>query len=63
MRVHDHEALITDGPYLESKEYVGGFYLIRAEDRTAAVAWGRKVANATTLPTEVRPIQVHAEGR
>jgi hypothetical protein len=63
VRVHDHEALITDGPYLESKEHVGGFYLIRAEDRTAEVAWGRKLANATTLPIEVRPIRGHAEGR
>jgi hypothetical protein len=51
----DGEVLITDGPFLEGKEYLGGFTIIAAEDLDAALAWGRKLAKATTLPIEVRP--------
>ena len=46
--------LVTDGPFIESKEHLGGFSVIRAADRTAALEWGRKLAHATTLPVEVR---------
>jgi hypothetical protein len=48
--------LVTDGPYAEAKEHVGGFTIVEAEDLDAALAWGREVARATTLPVEVRPI-------
>jgi hypothetical protein len=47
--------LITDGPFVEGKEHVGGIYVITAPDMDAALAWGRKAADATTLPIEVRP--------
>ncbi len=49
------EMLITDGPYMEGKEHLGGFTIIQAPDLDAALAWGRKLAEAVTLPIEVRP--------
>lgn len=55
VRVRDGEALLTDGPFAEGKEYVGGFSIVRATDLDAALDWGRKLAEATTLPIEVRP--------
>ena len=55
VRLKDGEALLTDGPFAEGKEYVGGFSIIRAENLDAALAWARKCAEATTLPIEVRP--------
>jgi len=48
---------MTDGPYVEGKEHIGGFVIIKAGDLDEALAWARKVARATTLPVEVRPIQ------
>jgi hypothetical protein len=49
--------LITDGPFAEGKEHLGGFTVIDAEDLDAALAWAGKLARATTLPIEVRPSQ------
>jgi hypothetical protein len=51
------ELLITDGPFTEAKEHIGGFTIIRAPDLDAALDWGSKLARATTLPVEVRPLQ------
>jgi hypothetical protein len=51
------DGMITDGPYLEAKEHIGGIYVITAPDLDAALWWGRKAAAATTLPIEVRPFQ------
>jgi hypothetical protein len=51
------DGMITDGPYLEGKEHIGGICVITAPDLDAALAWGRKAAAATTLPIEVRPFQ------
>ena len=51
------DVLMTDGPYAEGKEHLGGFTIIEAEDLDAALEWGRKLALATTLPIEVRPVQ------
>lgn len=48
------ELLVTDGPFIESKEHLGGLSIVRAADRDAALAWGRKLSQATTLPVEVR---------
>jgi hypothetical protein len=50
------DVLVTDGPYAEGKEHVGGFTVIRAPDLGAALAWAGKVARASTLPVEVRPL-------
>lgn len=52
---------MTDGPYVEGKEHIGGFTVIRAADLDAALEWGRKLARAITLPIEVRPLQ-HVSG-
>ena len=57
IRVKDGDALVTDGPFAEGKEHVGGFTIVRAPDLDAALAWGRRLAEATTLPIEVRPFQ------
>jgi hypothetical protein len=51
------DGMITDGPYLEGKEHIGGIYVIVAPDLDAALSWGRKAAAATTLPIEVRPFR------
>jgi hypothetical protein len=49
------DGMMTDGPYAEGKEHIGGIYVITAPDLDAALSWGRKAAAATTLPIEVRP--------
>ena len=45
----------TDGPYLETKEHLGGFYIVEAPDREAAREWASKVSAAIQTPIEVRP--------
>lgn len=61
VRVRGGEALLTDGPFAEAKEHVGGIYVIRANDLDAALGWGRRLAQATALPIEVRPFQEQPE--
>jgi hypothetical protein len=56
VRVNDGEPLITDGPYTEGKEHLGGFTIIKAADLDGALGWGRKLATVLTpLAIEVRP--------
>ncbi len=55
-RDRDGEALLTDGPFTEGKEHLGGFTIINAPDLDAALAWGARMARASTLPVEVRPV-------
>jgi hypothetical protein len=55
VRAKGDDVLMTDGPFAEGKEHVGGFCLIEAADLDAALAWAGKLARATTLPIEVRP--------
>ncbi len=45
----------TDGPFLETKEVVGGFYVIEAPDREAAIGWASKTSDAIGMPIELRP--------
>ncbi len=54
-RQSDGKVLITDGPYLETKEHVGGFWVLEAANLDDALAWGRKAAVACRAPVEVRP--------
>jgi hypothetical protein len=56
VRVKNGESLTTDGPFTEGKEHIGGFSIVKAPDLDAALEWGRKLARATTLPVEVRPM-------
>jgi hypothetical protein len=62
VRVKEGEALLTDGPFVEGKEHIGGFTIVKAPDLDAALEWGRKLARATTLPIEVRPFQDESGG-
>src|SRR6202167_4159194 len=52
----DGKVLITDGPYLETKEHIAGFWVLEAADMDEALAWGRKAVIACRAPVEVRPI-------
>ena len=52
----DGKVLVTDGPYTETKEHIGGFYVLEAADLDEALAWGRKAVVACRAPVEVRPI-------
>jgi hypothetical protein len=61
VRLQDGEMLTTDGPFVEGKEHIGGFCVIKAPDLDAALEWGRKLARATTLPIEVRPFREEGE--
>jgi hypothetical protein len=61
LRVEGGDVLTTDGPFVEGKEHIGGFWVIKAPDLDAALAWGRKGANACQVPIEVRPFQEEAE--
>ena len=51
----DGTVVVTDGPYLETKEHVGGFWVLEADSPDDALAWGRKAAVACRAPVEVRP--------
>ena len=57
VRVSNDEVLTTDGPFVESREHLGGFYIIEAEDLDAALAWASKVTALVTKPIEVRPFR------
>lgn len=54
-RTADGTLRVTDGPYTEAKEHVGGFWVLEVADMDAALAWGRKAAIACRAPVEVRP--------
>jgi hypothetical protein len=55
------EVLTSDGPFAESKEHLGGFYIIEAEDLDAALGWASKVTDAIKVPIEVRPFADFAD--
>ena len=54
----DGKVIITDGPYVETKEHIGGFWVLEAADLDDALAWGRKAAVACRAPVEVRPFAI-----
>jgi len=57
----DGDVVLTDGPFVEAKEHIAGFYIINAKDLDAALAWAGKVAGAVGHPIELRPFA--ASGR
>ena len=57
------EVLVTDGPYLETKEHVGGFWILDVASLDDAVVWGRKAVVACRTPVEVRPFYGEEEYR
>jgi hypothetical protein len=66
VRLKSGEVLLTDGPYVEGKEHIGGFLIVKAADLDGALGWARKLAGvlgngSESLPIEVRPFQGEAE--
>lgn len=55
LRSKGDEVLVTDGPYVESKEFLGGFTIVDVPDLDAAMAWAGRYAKVIGLPIEVRP--------
>ena len=50
------DGLVTDGPYAEGAEFIGGFDVIEAADLDEALAWTRKLTGVLGLPVELRPV-------
>jgi len=61
VRAQGGQVITTDGPYAETKEQIGGFWVIRAADLDAALDWAAKGSAACGWPVEVRPFQEDAE--
>jgi hypothetical protein len=57
VRVTDGDPIITDGPFAETKEMMGGFWVIEAADLDAALEWAARASKACEGPVEVRPFQ------
>jgi hypothetical protein len=57
VRVSDGTTTLTDGPFAETKEQLGGFWVIRCADLDEALAWAGKCAQACMNPVEVRPFE------
>ena len=56
VRVRDGERLLTDGPFAETKEQLGGFYLLECKDLDEALGWAAKIPGAQHGAVEVRPV-------
>ena len=56
LRVRDGERMLTDGPYAETKEQLGGFYALECKDLDEALAWAARIPEAKTGAIEVRPV-------
>jgi len=62
VRAEGADVLVTDGPFTESKEHIGGVWIIEAADLDAALAWATKATRACGEPVEVRPFQENPAG-
>jgi hypothetical protein len=56
VRMGDSELITTDGPFVESKEHIAGFYIINADDLDAALDWAGRVSGCVGRPIEVQPL-------
>jgi hypothetical protein len=56
VRVRDGERMVTDGPFAETKEQLGGFYLLECKDLDEAIEWAAKIPGAQHGSVEVRPV-------
>jgi len=63
VRVRHGKTTVTDGPFAETKEQLGGFYLIDVPDLDSAIAWAARCPNAKDGTIEVRPLGMTGEGR
>lgn len=61
VRVCNGEILTTDGPFVEAREHLGGFYIINADDLDAALGWAAKVTQCVGNAIEVRPFEHFAD--
>ena len=57
VRAHSGETVTSDGPYMKTTEHIGGFWIVKAPDLDAALAWAAKASAACEGPVEVRPFQ------
>jgi hypothetical protein len=62
VRIAQGNVLTTDGPFAESKEHLGGFYIIEADDLDGALSWATKVTGLIGQPIEVRPFWEEPKG-
>ena len=58
VRVRDGETVVTDGPFAETKEILGGYYVLDVPDLDEALKWAAKIPNVHYGSTEVRPVMV-----
>src|SRR4051794_34252362 len=63
IRVRDGETMLTDGPFAETKEQLGGFYLLECADLDEAIGWAAKIPGAAWGAVEVRPVMVYETER
>jgi hypothetical protein len=64
VRIRDGEQLVTDGPFAETKEQLGGYYIVEAETLDEAIAWAARIPSARLGSVEVRPVvSVRAEAQ
>jgi hypothetical protein len=61
VRLRDGETMLTDGPFAETREQLGGFYLVECDDLDEAVRWAAQVPEAGIGSVEVRPVMVYDE--
>ncbi|MGH3023750.1 MAG: YciI family protein [Gaiellaceae bacterium] len=61
VRVRNGETLVTDGPFAETKEQLGGYYVIEAESLDEAIEWAARIPSARHGTIEVRPVAMHEE--
>jgi hypothetical protein len=61
VRVRDGERILTDGPFAETKEQLGGFYLLECKDLDEAIEWAAKIPGASSGSVEVRPVMDFSE--
>ena len=61
VRVRDGETLTTDGPFAETREQLGGYYLLDCKDLDEAIGWAAKIPGAQSGSVEVRPVMIYDE--
>jgi hypothetical protein len=61
VRVRDDEQDVTDGPFAETKEQLGGFYVLDVKDLDEAIEWAAKIPGSQVGSVEIRPVMVFDE--
>jgi hypothetical protein len=62
LRVENDEPVLTDGPFAETKEQIGGFYVIEVDNLDQAIGWAKKLpSTGNGMPTEIRPVMAYEE--